>query len=56
MDPFLAGAGGYIEALPTDFCLQRHQLRGLVRDVEKADLPQKRGIFPVLRDLDDGEY
>jgi nucleoside-diphosphate-sugar epimerase len=54
MKIFLTGASGYIGGSVANKLLQEgHQVYGLVRSLEKAQLIAKRGISPVLGSLDD---
>jgi nucleoside-diphosphate-sugar epimerase len=56
MKIFLTGASGYIGGSVANKLLQQgHQVYGLVRSPEKAQLVRQLGISPVLGSLDDGD-
>jgi nucleoside-diphosphate-sugar epimerase len=56
MKIFLTGASGYIGGSVAKKLLQQgHQVYGLVRSPEKAQLVKQLGISPVLGSLDDGD-
>jgi nucleoside-diphosphate-sugar epimerase len=56
MKIFLTGASGYIGGSVANKLLQQgHQVYGLVRSPEKAQLVKQLGISPVLGSLDDGD-
>jgi nucleoside-diphosphate-sugar epimerase len=56
MDIFVTGASGYIGgSVANALAADGHQIRGLVRSLEKARALEQSGIVPVLGDLDDGE-
>ena len=51
---FVTGAGGYIGgSLARYLLVQGHQVRGLLRDPDRADALAATGTTPVLGDLDD---
>lgn len=54
MKIFLTGASGYIGGSVAHKLIQQgHQVYGLVRSSEKAELVAKSGVSPVLGSLDD---
>ncbi|MGH6713457.1 MAG: NAD-dependent epimerase/dehydratase family protein [Bradyrhizobium sp.] len=56
MKIFCTGASGYIGgSVAAHLMAAGHQVTGLVRSREKADVIRARGIEPVLGTLDDGE-
>src|SRR5215218_2589960 len=56
MKIFCTGASGYIGgSVAAHLVAAGHQLTGLVRSQEKADVVRARGIAPVMGTLDDAE-
>ncbi len=56
MKVFCTGASGYIGgSVATHLVAAGHQVTGLVRTTEKADVVRARGIQPLLGTLDDAE-
>lgn len=56
MRVFCTGASGYIGgSVAADLVAAGHQVTGLVRTTEKADVVRARGIRPLLGTLDDAE-
>ena len=56
MKVFCTGASGYIGgSVATHLVAAGHQVTGLVRTTEKADVVRARGIRPLLGTLDDAE-
>ncbi len=55
MKIFITGATGYIGGSVADLLLKAgHEIHGLVRSSEKAELIEKRGITPIIGTLEDG--
>ena len=56
MKVFLTGASGYIGgSVAAALIADGHEVRGLVRSKEKADLVAARGVEPVIGSLDDAD-
>jgi nucleoside-diphosphate-sugar epimerase len=55
MKIFITGATGYIGGSVADLLLKAgHEIHGLARSAEKAELLKKRGITPIVGTLEDG--